>query len=535
MFAPREAAVVLPIRLRERTTTRPRAGAARRLTGAATAALVAAVLAACGGGEPAGGPAGGSGSFAWGYPTMASSLDPHHAGQFDIIFLNPIYDTLLRTDENGEFVPGLATEWDLSEDGRTLELTLREGVQFSDGAPMDAEAVRASLEHARDPSASTAGDIDVIETVEALDPTRLRLTMSEPGAHVLGALATEAGMVISPNALAAPDLARQPVGAGPYRLVSYTNDEVRYEAWDGYWDPGSVKTDRLEMLGLRDDSARLRALQSGQLDAAYLRPSQIEQIRSGGMELISRPRTLIYAVMLNVARSGLGDENVRRALMQAIDRRSIDVNLQNDGCEPTVQPFIEGYWPHVPGLGDRPEAWFDPDRARQLLAEAGHGPANPLRLTITSTNISQYQTIAEALQDQFAAVGIEAELRVVESTQSTATVRAGDFDAYVGPIDVGRPDPTTFVADYYLAGGAGNPGGFDLPGGQELLTQARLSTDTAARQEPMRQLLESAFAAGPPVVPICAPDNVIGTGNGVTGVVIPPFGTYEFRAAQAAG
>jgi peptide/nickel transport system substrate-binding protein len=464
---------------------------------------------------------------------MASSLDPHHAGQFDIIFLNPVYDTLLRTDDDGEFVPGLASEWDLSEDGRTLELTLRAGVRFSDGAPLDAEAVRASLEHARDPSASTAGHIDVIEGIEVVGPLRLRLRMSEPGAHVLGALATEAGMVISPDALASPDLARRPVGAGPYRVVSYTNDEVRYEAWDGYWEPDSVKVDRLEMLGLRDDSARLRALQSGQLDAAYLRPSQIAQIRSAGMELISRPRTLIYAVMLNVERSGLGAANVRRALMQAIDRQSIDVNLQNDGCEPTVQPFIEGYWPHVPGLGDRPEARFDPDRARQLLAEAGHGPANPLRLTITSTNITQYQTIAEALQDQFAAVGIEADLRVVESTQSTATVRAGDFDAYIGPIDVGRPDPTTFVADYYLAGGSANPGGFDLPGGRELVVQARMSTDTAARQEPMQQLFESAFAAGPPVIPICAPDNVVGTGSGVTGVVIPPFGTYEFRSAQA--
>lgn len=526
--------MVLPVRLCQRSVARRRLRAARRVKGAVAVALTVAVLAGCGSNEAGSGQSGGSGSFAWGYPTMASSLDPHHSGQFDIIFLNPLYDTLLRTDENGEFIPGLATEWELSDDGRTLELTLREGVHFSDGSLMDAEAVRASLEHAREPSASTAGDVDVIETIEVVDSTHLRLTMSEPGAHVLGALATEAGMVISPNALTSPDLARQPVGAGPYRLVSYTNDAVHYEAWDGYWDPESVKTRKLEMLGLRDDSARLRALQSGQLDAAYLRPSQIEQIKSGGMELISRPRTLIYAVMLNVARSGLGAQNVRRALMQAIDRRSIDANLQNDGCEPTVQPFIEGYWPHVPGLDDRPEAQYDPQRAQQLLAEAGYGPANPLRLTITSTNISQYQTIAEALQDQFAAVGVEAELRVVESTQSTATVRAGDFDAYVGPIDVGRPDPTTFIADYYLSGGSSNPGGFDLPGGQELLVEARVSTDTAARQAPMLQLIESAFAAGPPVVPICAPDNVIGARRGVTGVVIPPFGTYEFRAAQAA-
>jgi peptide/nickel transport system substrate-binding protein len=501
----------------------------RRLALAASVTLLAVTAGACAGDGAA---AGGSTSFGWGYPTMASSMDPHHSGQFDIVFLNPVYDTLLRTGDDGEFVPGLATQWQLSPDGLTLELTLRDGVTFSDGAPLDAQAAVASLRRAKDPSASTAGDLDVVRDIDAIGPLTIRLTMSEPGAHVLGALATEAGMLISPNALDSPDLARRPVGAGPYTLQTYTNDEITYRSWDGYWDPDSVQVRDLEMLGLRDDSARLRALQSGQLDAAYLRPSQVPQLESANLEVLSRPRTLIYAVYVNTARPGLGDADVRRALVQAVDRRGIDVNLQNDGCSPTAQPFIEGYWPHVDGLDERPEAQFNPEAARRLLAGAGFTDADPLRLTITSTNISQYQTLAQALQSQLRVVGVQAELRVVESTQSTATVRQGDYDLYVGPIDVGRPDPTTFVADFYLAGGSNNPGGFDLPGGRDLLRQARTSTSVDARRGPARQLFEQAFAAGPPVIPICAPDNVIGTRQGVTGVVIPPFGTFEFRGAR---
>ncbi|MFC5749553.1 ABC transporter substrate-binding protein [Actinomadura rugatobispora] len=495
-------------------------------------ALTASVTAACG----TGGPADRTPEFRWGYSTRATTLNPHRGAQFDLIFLHPVYDALIKIGESGEFEPGLATAWKLSDDGLTFDLTLRAGVRFQDGAALDAAAVKASLEHGKQPKSTVAGDLEVVRAVEVVDPLHVRLRLAGPGGHLLGVLAGEAGMIISPRAVNSPDLAKRPVGAGPYRIASYTMRQVTYEKWDGYWDAGSVTMPRLKIITMTDDSTRLRALLSRQLDAAYLRPSHTARLKSAGITLLSKPRTLIYTAVVNTARPGLKDPRVRTALSQAIDRASIDENLQNDGCTPTVQPFIQQYWPHVPGLDARPEAVHDPARARRLLAEAGHGEGRePLTLTITSANITQYQILAEALQAQFKDIGIRAELRVVDTAQSTPTLRTGKFDLMVTPIDVGRPDPSTFIADYYLPGGAVNPGRFQVPDGPARLAEARRRLDTAGQQGPLRDLFRKAYEAGPPIIPICAPDNVVGVQPDAGGIVIPPTGTYEFRGTHVAG
>jgi peptide/nickel transport system substrate-binding protein len=470
--------------------------------------------------------------FRWGYSTRATTLDPHRGAQFDLIFLHPVFDTLIKIDADGRFIPGLATAWKLSEDGLTFDLTLREGVRFQDGATLDAAAVQASLEHGKRPKSTVAGDLEVVREIEAVDAGHVRLHLSGPGGHLLGVLAGEAGMVISPRSVNDPGLGKRPVGAGPYKVTSYTMRQVTYEKWDGYWDPGSVRMPRIKMITMTDDSTRLRALLSRQLDAAYLRPSHTARLRSAGITLLSKPRSLIYTSVVNTARPGLKDPRVRTALSQAIDRSSIDENLQNDGCTPTVQPFIQSYWPHVPGLDSRPDAVHDPARARRLLAEAGYGPGKPLSITVTSPNITQYQVLAEALQAQFEKVGVRAELKVVDTAQSTPTLRTGRFDLMVTPIDVGRPDPSTFVADYYLPGGSVNPGKFDVADGRALMDEARRHLESSGQQKPMRELFRRAYEAGPPVIPICAPDNVIGVRPDVGGIVVPPTGTYEFRGVR---
>ncbi|MEW2353325.1 ABC transporter substrate-binding protein [Spirillospora sp. NPDC029432] len=491
-------------------------------------ALGASLAAACG----TTGPAERTGEFRWGYSTRATTLDPHRGAQFDLIFLHPVFDTLIKIDPEGGFVPGLATEWKLADDGLTFELTLREGVRFQDGATLDAAAVKASLEHGKRPKSTVAGDLEVVREIETVGDRRVRLHLSGPGGHLLGVLAGEAGMIISPRSVNDPGLGKRPVGAGPYKVTSYTMRQVTYEKWDGYWDPDSVTMPRIKMITMTDDSTRLRALLSRQLDAAYLRPSHTARLRSAGITLLSKPRSLIYTAVVNTGRPGLKDPRVRTALSQAIDRASLDKNLQNDGCTPTVQPFIRSYSPHVPGLDARPDAVHDPARARELLAAAGHGPGNPLAITITSPNITQYQILAEALQAQFEKVGVRAELRVVDTAQSTPTLRTGKFDLMVTPIDVGRPDASTFVADYYLPGGAVNPGKFAVPDGRPLLDQARRELDAERQRKPLRELFRKAYEAGPPVIPICAPDNVIGVRPDVEGIVVPPTGTYEFRGVR---
>ncbi|MDI9915359.1 ABC transporter substrate-binding protein [Rhodococcus sp. IEGM 1379] len=462
-----------------------------------------------------------------------SSLNPQRSSSFDIMYLHPVYDALINIDESGNFVPGLATQWELSADGRTFDMTLRQGVTFQDGAEFDASAVKKTIDRAKLPESTLSRNLGLVHTVEAVDPLHVRLHLTELGGQLPSLLATESGMIISPNAVDSPDLGRNPVGAGPYKVVSYSTGQVTYETWEGYWDSESVEAPRIKMITMADDSARMRALQSGQLDAAYLRPSQRARIESAtDLYVQSDLRTLVQSIVVNTGVVGLDDPRVRRALSLAIDRQGIDTYLQNGGCTPTVQPFIDGLWPHIDGLDDQKDAAFDPDRARALLEEAGYNRDRPLSLTVASPNISQYQLLAELVLANLRAIGIQADLNVMETTQTTPAMREGKFDLMVTVIDVGRPDPTSYAADYLLQGGAMNPGGFHVPGADVLLEQSRRSVDVQDREVPFRHLLKDAFDAAPPVISICAPDNVIGVRKGVQGLVVPPVGAYEFRGVE---
>ncbi|MCJ0907225.1 ABC transporter substrate-binding protein [Rhodococcus sp. ARC_M6] len=449
------------------------------------------------------------------------------------MYLHPVYDALINIDQSGNFVPGLATEWELSDDGRTFDMTLRQGVLFQDGAQLDSSAVKKTIDRAKMPESTLSRNLGLVDLVEEVDPFHVRLHLNAPGGQLASLLATESGMIISPNAIDSPDLARNPVGAGPYKVVSYSTGQVTYEAWEGYWDSESVKAPRIKMITMADDSARMRALQSGQLDAAYLRPSQRARTESAAdLYVQSDLRTLVQSIIVNTGVVGLDDSRVRQALSLAIDRQGINTYLQNGGCTPTAQPFIDGLWPHVDGLDDRPAAAFDQERARALLDEAGYNSSRPLALTVSSPNITQYQLLAELVLANLREIGVQADLRVMETTQTTPAMREGKFDLMVTAIDVGRPDPTSYAADYLLPGGVLNPGGFHVPGTEVLLEQSRRSLDVQDREVPFRKLLSATFDAGPPVISICAPDNVIGVRKGVRGLVVPPVGAYEFRGVE---
>src|SRR5690606_12033492 len=111
-----------------------------------------------------------------------------------------------------------------------------EGVEFHDGTPFDAEAVKANLDAAPDRAGQIASQLKIVTGVEVIDDTHIVLTMSRPAADILGVLASEAGMMISPEALASADLGSNPVGTGPFLLTKQSQTGLTYEAWDGYWN-----------------------------------------------------------------------------------------------------------------------------------------------------------------------------------------------------------------------------------------------------------------------------------------------------------
>src|SRR5690606_5671244 len=201
-----------------RTTRLPRA------LGVLIAFLLAASLAACSGGRDDDGPQ----RLKIGAAALPASLDPRKSAPYEALWVGLLYDPLVRRAPDGTFHPGLAESWTFSEDNRTLELTLREGVTFQDGAPFTAQAVKANLDAAKAGKTNFTNYLSDVESVEVVDDRHVRLTLDEAAAPILGVLAGEAGMIISPQALSRDDLSTNPAGTGPYTLDSFGGSDLGF-------------------------------------------------------------------------------------------------------------------------------------------------------------------------------------------------------------------------------------------------------------------------------------------------------------------
>ncbi|WP_219416193.1 ABC transporter substrate-binding protein [Pseudonocardia nigra] len=458
-----------------------------------------------------------------------SRFDPHRStiGQ-DIRFFAPVYDRLVHLSAEGEPIPGLATEWAWEDDGLTLRMALRQGVTFHDGAPFDAEAVRANIERAKTvEGSSVAADLASITEVEIVDPFTVRLRLSERNSMLLGLLSHRAGAMVSPTAFDNPDLDLAPVGTGMYRVREYRpNDTIFYERNEDYWDPDVVGVRNLELRILPDEVTRMNALRTGEVDLALLSGRLVAEAEALPGVTVHRGTTLTYLVLyLNRARSEFDDPRVRQALNHAIDRKAIAEGIYFGAAQPIVQPFPEGYFAHNPDYpGDRYA--YDPERARQLLAEAGLPDGFEFEMLVTA--LGTYVQAGEAVQNMLSEIGVTANIRSVEAAQ-TADVyyRQQQGDALVSQWG-GRPDPSMTIELQFTGEGFSNPGRHTTPRLEELHRQALDSLDPEQRREKIHEavgeLVDEAFQ-----VPIVSDESVIATADHVVGFETLVTGQINFR------
>ncbi len=391
-----------------------------------------------------------------------SSLDPARAATSGIHFLTPVYEALVLRDPAGLLNPGLATEWELSEDATEIELTLREGVEFHDGAAFDAAAVKANLDAAPDRGGQIASQLSILESVEVLGDHEVKLTMSRPAADILGVLASEAGMMISPNALGAEDLGTNPVGTGPFTVDEQNQTGIYYDAWDGYWNAERIKLDRIEMqLGMADDQVRLNALLTGELDMTAVRFAQVEEAEArmepGQFIKRSGAQATVIGIFVNTANGQWANPAMRLAMQHAIDRVGISDAIFGgaDGCEPVVQPFPTDYWANDPTLESSDVASYDPDLAREILEDAGLVGV-PVMLYVGAS--TQYQNVAAAVQEQLNKIGMNVTVESYDSATLSDLRASGNFEASVALVNSGRPDPAQFAQQFYTPEGVFNYG-----------------------------------------------------------------------------
>jgi peptide/nickel transport system substrate-binding protein len=331
------------------------------------------------------------------------------------VVLYALHDAMVKPLPGNPMAPSLAESWTASADGLVFEFVLRKGVKFHNGDPVTAEDVKFSLERYRG-TAQKAFKERVL-AVETPDPGRVRIRLKQPWPDFMTfyAIATGAGWIVPKKyveKVGDEGFKRAPVGAGPYKFVSFTPGvELVLEAFDGYWrKPPSVK--RIVFRAIPDDSTRLAALKRGEVDIAYALWGALaeESRRTPGVTLratlVPTPFWVSFVDQWD-PKSPWSDRRVRLAAMHAMDRQAIN-QAENLGFARITSSIIpltfEFYW-------QPPVHPYDPARAKQLLAEAGYPngfDAGDYWCDAAFTNV------AEAVVNYLQAVGIRTRVRPLE-------------------------------------------------------------------------------------------------------------------------
>ncbi|WP_432484186.1 ABC transporter substrate-binding protein [Kineococcus esterisolvens] len=361
---------------------------------AVTAGALTLSLAACSGGagEPdqaaASGAEGTAPLLTLGAFVEPTSFAPAAAQEGNAFpYYQAVYDTLIKRAPDGSLEPFLATEWEYDESRTRLTLTLRNDVTFSDGAPFDAEAAKANIEHFVSAGGPQANQAALIESAEVVDATTLAINLSEPDPSLEFSLASALGLMASPDALGSEAIAGQPVGSGPYLLDdSIVGSQYTFVRNDDYWGE-QLPYDSVQFMVLTDETARVNALRSGQIDAAVFNsPTTAAELESAGFEVQHAPLNwtgLVYFDRAGALNPALADSRVREAITVAIDKEGL---LESTGAglgEVTNQIFPEEALSHLDEYEGDERFTHDPQRARELLAEAGYADGLTLDMPIS--------------------------------------------------------------------------------------------------------------------------------------------------------
>ncbi|MFD4576603.1 ABC transporter substrate-binding protein [Streptomyces sp. NPDC058417] len=394
---------------RPRLPLRPARRAGRLRTAALGATLLTVLvpaLSACGG-DAAG--AGGTATLKWTSSYFPTHWDPVVGGsgaQFRELAL--VYASLTRTDETGKAVPDLAKSWEYNDKGDRITFHLRPGLKFSDGEPVDAAAVKAAVERAqKQKNSALFGDLTSIKSVEAngLDAV---VTLTQVDYQIPQLFGQRVLQVASPKAARAPEkLDQNPVGAGPFvvtQLVPGTKAVLKKNP--DYWDAKNIHIDHVELTSAPDASTVVSGLQTGVYNFADIKPSQADAAKKAGLDVFVQPGFNASNISLNINKAPFKDDRVVNAVRYAINRQEFVDKLTFGYGEATDQPFPKGYVAYDPQSENAYP--YDPEKAKKLLAEAGHKPGD-LKLDLV---IPAEDPQAEIVQSQLAKVGITVTIKI---------------------------------------------------------------------------------------------------------------------------
>ena len=420
-------------------------------------------------------------------PYNPAALDPMTGRNLpDLDTLYAVFDGLIDfVPETLELRPGLAKSWAFT-DPKTLVLELVEGVTFHDGTPFNAEAVKFNLERYKNDSRSNVkADIGSVDSIEVTAKNQVTLKLNRPNAGLPNILTNRIGLIVSPKSIQdanGGNVDRVPVGTGPFKFVSWQdNTSIVLNRNENYWRPGLPYLDGIDIRIINELNTAVRAVVAGEADIAInlQAPQKAIADRSPNIVAKAAPSLVLYGAFLNYGRPPLDDVRVRQALNYAINRDEINKIAAVGLGQPSAAILPKEHWACDPATQNFYA--YDPDKAKKLLAEAGH--PNGLELETIGWADQLAMQRQEIIISQLAKVGIRVKLTALAPQQAVQAFMIEKKGAMSISPSSAYPDPSQAYEALFGKTALRNAGNVELPGFRELLDATMAAQDQAGRKE----------------------------------------------------
>lgn len=416
-------------------------------------------------------------------------FDPLKVGVYDTsqnIAAALLLETLVKLDDSGKAVPGLAVSWSHSDDFKTWTYKLRPGVKFHDGTPFNAAAVKWNFDRQKDPknACRCAFYIANYLAVEAPDDLTVVYKLKDPAVNmpVLLTRPDQNSTIHSPTAVQSKgdDYNRNPVGTGPFVLKSWTaGDRMVVERNPDYWDKAKPNLDRVVLRPLPDSQSRFASLKSGETDVVWVDEFEADNIQraktDSSLQVLSYAGSGAAVAAFNTKAEPLDDVRVRQALVMALDRKKMSQALTNGLARPASNPYGDGSWVKCKDDGALPE---DAKKAAALIKEYG----KPVKFKMLFTATPRGRANGQVLQQLWKNVGAEMEIEQVDQATIPARAFQRKFDITPWRI-VDFPDPDVQMFANFYSKSPLNLANYTNADLDAALERARVTPEEAKRVE----------------------------------------------------
>jgi peptide/nickel transport system substrate-binding protein len=415
----------------------------------------------------------------------APSLSPHEEStvavtqQASPCFNNLVtYDPAKKVESVDTIIPELAERWSWQDSHRNLVFFLRKDVKFHDGKPFTSADVKYTFDAVRGaPDAKAKLKVnprklwfDNIEHIEAPDPYTVVFRLKKPQPSLLPMLASGYSPIY-PAHVPLAEFKNKCIGTGPFKLKENKPGEyIEYVKNPDYFVKGRPYLDGIKFIVIRDRSTQIAAVQSGQLDVAGTgwNRTNAEDAKKGAPKLvmIEMDNNVNDNILINYKKPPFNDRRVRQAINLALDRKAYLVGPRQGAATfgGALLPRPTGVWglppaevAKLPGMGDPAKQKAE---AKKLLAEAGYGPNNPLKFTLSTRALAIYVDTASWMVDQLQQIGVEATLEQIETGVWHPKMTRLEYTVALNLTGVGIDDPDAQLFENYRCGSQRNFSGY---------------------------------------------------------------------------